>query len=107
MDTLLDFMLARALEFQLVYSRALESISNHSLRPLQNVPLQSILAFVGTCLLVPSLTLCSGRSRRVIFQTLDTAVAIVLIVLLLAMILGLPIGKKRAWFLEKAPASMH
>lgn len=81
-------------DLDLLQQLALQSLQNGSLPDRSSVPPNVMLMAYGTTGLAGLLLLLllSARCRRLVVQTADTVIATVLLVLLLAVVIGLPFG---------------
>ncbi|GFR41793.1 hypothetical protein Agub_g2558 [Astrephomene gubernaculifera] len=93
LEALKEFQLQRFADLSALSMIAQQAWEDKAMPPLDSVP-QSVLYTAIGAILVAQLTLIlmSKTGRRIIFTTVDTVLAVVLVAILLTTILSLPIG---------------
>jgi hypothetical protein len=106
LEQLSSFQQQRMEELQHAYKLLDAAYSSGRLPQLTEVPTNVLLTAAGAAVLVQLLLLCLTRSgRRAVFLTVDTLAAIVFMVLLAAVVLGLPVGEQPAQAASRPCAS--
>lgn len=94
MDTLHIFVAQCGIDLELVRAALVQTYRDRSVAALASLPSHALYTAVGTLLLVNVLVACCSRhGRKMLVDIVDTTVAIFLILFLLAIVLGLPIGE--------------
>jgi hypothetical protein len=95
-----DFLQKRLQDLYVAQSLAVEAYDRRSMPALDALPRDVVLTVVGTWVLAYLLVVVifSGKVRKFIFDVVETVVASALILLLIGIILGLPIGEQRCAF---------
>jgi hypothetical protein len=95
LEQLSSFQRQRMEELQQAYKLLGAAYSSGRLPQLAEVPSNVLLTAAATAALAQVLLLCLSRSgRRAVFLTLDTLAAVALMVLLAAVVLGMPVGEQ-------------
>jgi len=94
MDELKEFLTLRLSELGIAQHVVVQSFNSRTLPNIENVPENVIPTTLVTLGMAHIVLLCATKQgRRLIYNTLDTSAALILLALLVTMILGLPAGK--------------
>jgi hypothetical protein len=91
------FQQQRVDDLQLAYKLAADAYATRTLPAFDEIPSHVLLTVAATLMLAQLLLLMLTRSgRKLVIETLDTMAATVLIILLVGIVLGLPVGEHTA-----------
>ena len=94
MESAQAFFAEKISELQLVQQSVMKGIQTSSTQPVTDLPQTVMVTAISTVILAQLVLMLASKSgRSIIFKTVDTILAIIFLVIIMAIVLGLPFGK--------------
>lgn len=99
LDAVQSYFVDRILELQTVQGAVMRGIQSGNLQSAYDLPRDTIVTAVGAIVLVQLVVvLLTKGGRSFIFKTIDTILALIFLAIIIALVLGLPVGKNLSIF---------